>query len=231
MEPHKDLGSGTEEFRPSLDDGPTAYFRKAMAFTRTYYAKEMESIASVSLDSVSPDHFYREYVWVVHATGFSAKAVGKFLPRLSEAYGPWWKLGIESFDDAMARVKTVCNNPQKGKAVHKTAAWMCKALEKEPWEQLRDRDLSSPALLARLPYVGKITCMHLGRNIGLLDCVKPDLHLVRMAEHWGFPDCDAMCRSMREGSGEDVPLGIVDLALWYSASTFGTKEIRTAGAR
>jgi endonuclease III len=227
VEPHRDLGSGTERFRPSIEEGPAEYFRKAIAFTREFYREELERISSVSLDSVTPEFFFREYMWVVHATGFSAKAVGKFMPRLSQAYGHWADLGLESFETAMERVRPVCNNPQKAKAVHRTALWMCESLQKEEWSTVRDRDLSRTDSLAKLPYVGKITCMHLGRNIGLLECVKPDLHLVRMAEHWGFPDCETMCRSMREACGESVPLGIVDLALWYSASTFGTIGIKT----
>jgi hypothetical protein len=230
MEPHKELPAGTESYRPDFSDGPDAYYRKAMAFTRAFYGDELKRISSVRLEDVTPSFFFNEYVWVVHATGFKASVVGKMMPRLASAYGTWDALADESFDDVMARVGPVCNNPGKAGAVHKTAVLMkSDLLVKGSWEKFRKSRLSSPRLLARLPYIGPITSFHLGRNIGLLDCVKPDLHLVRMAAHWGFKDCESMCRSMR--GSDDVPLGIVDLALWYAASTFGTLEIRRDGER
>jgi endonuclease III len=166
----------------------------------------------------------------VHATGFSAKAVGSFMPKLLEAYSPWDECGLEKFDDVMKRVKLVCNNPQKAKAIHSTAKKLVNDVNnKMGWSDWKNQNLSSVEEIGKLPYIGKITRYHLGRNIGLLNCVKPDLHLVRMAEHWGFKDCEEMCRSMREE--DDVPLGIVDLALWYSASTFGTIQIKSVDGR
>jgi len=231
MEPHKALDSGIEELRPSFADGPKAYFLKSLAFARKHYGDEVDRISGVRLEDVTAEFFFQEYVWVVHATGFSAKAVGKFMPRLMRAYGKWDRCGREPFKKVMARVELVCNNPQKAKAVHSTAARLSEELRDAHWEDWRSENLSDVVKLGELPYIGKITRFHLGRNIGLLECVKPDLHLIRMAEHWGFNDCESMCRKMRDGTHDDVPLGIVDLVLWYAASTFGTLEIRREGQR
>jgi hypothetical protein len=228
MEPHRAL-SGTEAFQPDISDGPRAYFEKALAFANFFYGDEVKRISAVCLENVTPDFFYHEYVWVVHATGFSAKAVGSFLPKLMKAYGEWDECGKQPFSRVMKRVKLVCNNPQKAKAIHSTAQRMVKELRSEDWNDWKIRNLSDVSKIGELPYIGKITRYHLGRNIGLLDCVKPDLHLVRMAEHWGFKDCEEMCRAMRKD--DDIPLGIVDLALWYAASTFGTIQIKSADGR
>lgn len=236
MEPHRKLPDGIERYRPDLNGGPRDYYVKAMAFAREFYGDEMRQIESVRFSDVTPEHFFQEYVWVVHATGFRASVVGKFMPRLVKAYGPWDRLAKEFFGDVMERVKAVCNNPQKARAVHATARLMSDrvfsgdgASASVRWREFRDSSLSDVEKLSDLPYIGKITRFHLARNIGLLECVKPDLHLVRMADHWGFSSCEEMCRSMREG--EDTPLGIVDLALWYAASTFGTIGIRQDGQR
>src|SRR5512135_63372 len=228
MEPHKALGSSTEAFRPPLDSA-RAYFEKALVFARAFYAEEMNQIASVKHESVDSKFFFREYTWVVHATGFSAKAVGKFMPRLVEAYGPYNELAERSLEDATGRVKVVCNNPQKIKAVHATSRLLRDGIKKLGWTEFKKEKLSTPDKLKDLPYVGPVTCFHLARNIGLLDCVKPDLHLIRLAEHWKFKDCTTMCKAMGEGSG--LPLGIVDLVVWYAASTFGTLEVRKEGQR
>jgi len=228
MEPHRELGTGIEDFRPDLNAGAQAYFDKAWEFTQTFYGKELRQISSVKLSEVTPEHFFNEYAWVVHATGFSAKAVGKFMPRLMDAYGPWRTLGGTAVEIVLNRVSQVVNNPQKIKAVHAMAGRMVAGVREHGWPAYRDESLSTPELLGKLPYIGKVTRFHLGRNIGLLECVKPDLHLERMAAHWGFKTCEDMCRAVRPGG---VPLGIVDLALWYAASTFGTVELRKDGDR
>ena len=234
MEPHKTL-SGIEA--PSLES-PQAYFDAALKFVQTYYPEQLKAFSSVKSDEVDSDFFFREYVWVVHATGFSAKAVGKFMPDLLSAYGWWNALAHKEFGDVMQRVAPVCNNPQKAKAVHATAKLMWDGVSGSGgigWDKWKQDHLSSPDLLVKLPYVGKVTCFHLARNIGLLEFVKPDLHLVRMAKHWGFEDCVKMCEALQkhhaDDSGEKFPLGIIDLVLWYSASHFSTLSIRQPGDR
>jgi len=241
VEPRKDLSP--EELRdgPSPSDSPSEYFRKAREFAEKYYWEDMARIWGTKFSDVSPNFFFIEYVWVVHATGFNAKVVAKMLPRLTEAYGigpdgsGWDRLARKPEPDMLASVLPVCNNPQKAKAVRKTAALMADAmfpLDKtapvETWEEFRERRLRTADLMSELPYVGKVTCHHLARNLGLLDSVKPDLHLVRLAENWGFKDCVEMCEAMRP---PEMPLGIVDLVLWYASSTFGTLAARKDGRR
>lgn len=229
MEPHKPL-PGIEN-PPDLSSGPHEYFKNALEFVRQHYPEQLKAFESIRFEDVDEDFFFREYVWVVHATGFSAKAVGKFMPRLLSAYGGWDALACKEFDEVMRRVALVCNNPQKAKAVHATTKLMWEGIggpNAVGWGSWKKANLSTPELLAKLPYVGKVTCFHLARNIGLLECVKPDLHLVRMAKHWGFKDCVAMCEAVRP---DGMPLGIVDLVFWYAASTFGTTSIRKDGDR
>ncbi len=240
MEPRRDLTPEEMADGPTPADSPKDYFRKAREFTEKYYHEDMDRIWSTKFDEVGPNQFFIELVWVIHATGFNAKVVAKLLPRLTPAYGigedgsGWDRLGKEAVDSMLARVLPVCNNPQKARAVHSTAKLMADSmfpddvLRTESWEDFRRVRLSSPALLAKLPYIGKITCMHLARNIGILDCVKPDLHLVRLADHWGFKDCVEMCLAIKP---EDMPLGIVDLCLWMASSTFGTISVRKDGER
>ncbi len=243
MEAHKTLPEAFKKFKPDIQGSPEEYFEKAWDFTCRFYHDDLTRIMSVTLESVTPEFFFREYVWVVHATGFSAKAVGKFMPRLLEAYDDWDKLALDKFEEAFERVKKVCNNEQKAKAIHNQACEMMVRsisfdepdLARSWWERYRKSELSTPEKLSKLPYIGKTTCFHLGRNIGLLECVKPDLHLIRMAEHWGFADCIEMCKAMQSSHkkkhSSELPLGIVDLALWYAASTFGTLEIKQEGKR
>lgn len=225
MEQHKKL-SGIEEYEPDLGESPHAYFKKALLFARTFYDDELNRIWSTRFNEVTPAFFFREYVWVVHTSGFSAKAVSKFFQKILKSYGPYPVLALESFDEVFDRVRPICNYRKKVESVHKTAGIILEGIGERGWESFRNESLSTPDLLMRLPHVGPVTCFHLARNVGMLEFVKPDLHLVRMANHWGYSDCTEMCESIQGKLDEDVPLGIIDLVLWYSSSSFGTTQIR-----
>lgn len=234
MEPRKEISSTElEAWRPDPASGPHGYFRAALAFVRGHYAEELRGFSSVSPGDVGPDRFFLEYVWVVHATGFNAGVVGRMMPRLLAAYGHWSALARKEEHEVLRDVLPVCNNPGKAKAVRRGAKLLRDGVDAHGWERFRDEDLSSPEKLRRFPYIGPVTCFHLARNIGLLEFVKPDLHLVRMAGAWAFEDPVAMCGRIRdrhlEETGERLPLGIVDLVLWYAASTFGTLGMRGDG--
>lgn len=227
MEPHRKL-FGTETFRPSFDGPPESYLEEALRFTSKFYPDEFRRIMITDFSSVTPDFFFCEFIWVVHASGFSAKTVGNVMPKLKKAYGKYDSLAVEPFESVFPRVRKVFNNRQKILSTHHGARMIMDGIRESGWTDFRDEKLSSPELLRAFPHIGKVTCFHLARNIGLLDFVKPDLHLVRMAKHWGFGDCTTMCEHMRDRSvsGKHLPLGLVDLALWYTASTFGTSTIK-----
>jgi endonuclease III len=212
-----------------LDQGVDVYFKRAHEFAVQFYENEIHDIASVEFQSVSLEKFFNEYIWVVHATGFSAKQVGKMISRLIVAYGDPINFARKPEQEAIEPILKICNNPQKAKAVRKTAEILSDGISKYGWERYRNHFLCDPSKLDDLPYIGKVTCYHLARNIGQLDFIKPDLHLVRMAKHWGFGDDPyIMCEAVQP---EGMPLGIVDLIFWYAASTFGTLEIRGEGDR
>jgi hypothetical protein len=74
-----------------------------------------------------------------------------------------------------------------------------------------------------LPQMGKKTSKHFARNLGM-DCVKPDIWMDRLAEHWGFrdidynPDPDAMCKCIQDHLPSfGMPyyrIGTIDVILW-----------------
>lgn len=230
---HKKLEPGIEKYRPNVNAGPIQYYQSSYLFAKTFYGDEIERIQKVKFEDVSRSLFFKECVWVIHATGFSSKAVGSFFGRLTEAYGEFGSLAKEELEIATDRVRKVCNNPQKIKAVYGISRILIE--HDDDWEKFKSDHLNTPEKLMILPYIGKITCYHLGRNIGLLDCVKPDLHLVRLAEYWHFRDCIEMCKEMQSAhalfTGQIIPLGVIDYIVWLSCSTFGTIEIKKDGSR
>ncbi len=72
--------------------------------------------------------------------------------------------------------------------------------------------------LKTLPWIGDITKYHLARNIGI-DCVKPDRHLVKLAERFGCANPYEMCQTIQKSTGER--LGVVDVVLWRYCNLTG----------
>lgn len=217
MENHKDV-EFSEKYRPKESDSPVQFFEKALSFTKENYADVIERIQKTEIDTVTKEFFFREYIWSVHTSGFSAKAVSKFFSKLEAAYGNPDELASERYEDAVERVSKVCRNPAKIRSVMRTAALMT------DWENFKKKYLSSIDAIEKLPYIGPTTKYHVGRNIGFKDSVKPDLHLERLRKFWGFESSEMMCKHMKEKSASELPLGIVDLCVWYLSSSYGTTE-------
>lgn len=222
MEKHKALSFTNEEI-PNLNDTPKDYFKKASEFANRYYGDEIKKISNTKFDELTPHYFFNEFIWVVHTSGFSAKAVSKFFDKIMVAYGDYQELSEDSLDNLMPRVKNICNNKNKANSVLRMAKILNKNIQTHGWKVFKNEHLYSTQMLAKLPHIGEITCFHLARNIGLLEAVKPDLHLARAARHWGYETCEDMCRDI---GPVGMPLGIVDLILWYSFSSHGSLSIK-----
>jgi hypothetical protein len=65
-----------------------------------------------------------------------------------------------------------------------------------------------------LPWIGDITKYHLAKNLGE-NCIKPDRHLVRIAEKYGL-DAFSLCKKLAEVTGDR--LHTVDVVLWRSGN-------------
>jgi hypothetical protein len=58
----------------------------------------------------------------------------------------------------------------------------------------------------------------MARNLGI-DTIKPDLHLERMAEVWGYKNPFDLCNDIQHLTGEK--LGIIDIVLWRYCNLTG----------
>ncbi len=93
--------------------------------------------------------------------------------------------------------------------------------------------------IGTLPMMGDVTKYHLARNIGI-DCVKPDRHLVRLAERFGYlkrpPHKESkrdqairehrqvteMCQAIQSEIGGSEKLGTIDVVLWRWCNLYGS---------
>jgi hypothetical protein len=225
MESHKNIQLD-DSIKISLTDNYVDYFKKASEFVNKFYKDDLNRISSTNFNELTPEEFFREYIWCVYTSGFNAKIVSKLFPSLWEVYQPLLKTLMEgeliNSEDIIIQSMKICANKRKIMSIVDAANFCGLKIKKLGWSIYRDTELDTPDKLQNLPYVGPITCFHLARNIGLLDYVKPDLHLTRMAKNWNFKSPLDLCKGIQKEY--DLPLGIIDLVLWYAASTFGTKK-------
>jgi len=208
----------TNGLAPSLDDGLDVYYRAAITFVERHYPDILQKYRDLQPSSIGPEWFFTEYMWCVYVSGFNSKVVDKKFSDLLAAYKTWDYI-CKNEEDLWANVSNIIANRRKFNAVITTRF----LLQNNGWDRFRNTFLTSIEDIGKLPYMGKVMRHHLARNIGL-DTVKPDRHLVRLANHFGFSDAHTMCAVL--GNRYNERIGVVDLILFYTASTYGTMELR-----
>lgn len=197
------------------------FYKYAKEFTLKNYKSVWDKYLAIDKDTTSPQDWFQELIWVIHASGFSAKAVGKFITKITNAYGDFKSCAGMNEEELLSVASPICNNPPKLLAVQKGSRIILEGFESGDWLSWKKDNFKSAEDFSKFPFVGKVTCYHMARNLGYLESVKPDLHLNRIAKYYNFPSAFDMCASIQD----DAPLGLRDLALWYYCSTFGTKHL------
>ena len=228
MEQHKNKLTIDTNNIPTIDLDYLEYFRRSHKFAFDNYGETIARIQYTKFEDITLELFFREYIWCVMVSGFNAKVVSRIYDNLIAVYQPLFTHAIlsdhETIPSIMDRVRIraleYCNNKRKVDAIFKMADILHNAGGEDNWDNFKLSNLNTPDKLQLLPFIGPITKNHLARNIGILDVVKEDLHLVRIGKHWGFNSGLELCKKIKEQY--DLPLGIIDLIFWYSASQFGT---------
>lgn len=196
-------------------------------YVETYRKKELEefwSIVEKAATAPFNEHFFvKEHLWCTYVAGFSAATIGKKFPQLllchniEDHEGTYLRItkdnirAIDKADDLLA----VFGNKRKAAAVQA----MRQMILDKGWQTLFKERLSTrePDALNGLPGIGPILACHLARNLGNTEVVKPDVHLVRLANRYGFATPKDMCRAASPG-----PLGKTDLIIWLACADCGT---------
>jgi hypothetical protein len=190
---------------------------------RKEFYDSWNSISLASVDVISEEFFFRNYLWCVYVSGFSAKAVTANYDKLLVAHnlvdvrGRFVPSEIASPPDK-DQVFKIWRNHAKFNAIFKTRAEV-----REGWSPFRKRYLEDrdPLAMQNIAFMGPALSMHLARNLGAVQLVKPDVHLVRLAKKFGFDTAHNLCLGARDACPRMAhwPLGKVDLLLWYAAAT------------
>jgi len=171
----------------------TNEFQSAMEFSNKSHGTDIEWMKSREHLITDFDDFFENYVYVVVASGFRAIHAARLTPKLVACKGD------------VNKMLPIFGNRQKVEAIGKVWAM------RKNWAQLR-RTFRSPEDLTVLPRIGPTVKWHLARNIGLISCGKPDLHLVRYAKSHHWADSQKMTAALAKEY--HLTVGVADFMLW-----------------
>jgi hypothetical protein len=181
----------------------SGYTRAAEFVTRAGYHEDIDW--AYSLQSVKPDAQYvlREGAWVIVNSGFRFQVAKKIWPDLLEAFHDFEPEKVWS--PCREPALQILRHPGKIDAILKLAETVRAGID--PIME----DAKTPTKLTRLPYIGKVTCWHFAKVLGI-DCVKPDVHLQRAAEAADYDEPLGLCQAVKTEIGD--PLTVIDSIFW-----------------
>lgn len=140
--------------------------------------------------------FHGETCWVILNSGMKEQIARQIWNKIKDA----WASGID--------IAEVFKHKGKVAAIK---------LVTETYEKLFENYQNAGnkiEYLKTIPFIGKITCYHLAKNLGH-DCVKPDRHLVRIANDYNMTP-DQLCEKISKETGDKKC--VVDIVLWRAAN-------------
>lgn len=193
--------------------------KDAFAFARGFvtekgFSDEIEWQDSVSLECLAENIFLQEYAWVVLASGMREAVVRRKFHLIAQCFYCWDSAERISrhAESCVGAALQVFHHEGKMRAIAFTAG----SIAVRGFTGFRS-DLNSQPLetLRTLPYIGPVTQYHLAKNIGL-NVAKPDRHLSRISNLFGFPTAESFCRNVAADTGAKI--SVVDLVFWRFAT-------------
>lgn len=174
---------------------PERYQEVRDAIIDAGYSHEIEWAEGVKAPE-NADDFAGEAIWVILCSGMKEQIARKISDKVWGAIrGDQPVRSVFGHDGKAAAIETIWRDRERLFASFKLAGDKVEFCE-------------------RLPWIGKITKWHLAKNYGV-DCAKPDIHLSRLAVHYGTTPA-SLCASLSAASGDRI--ATVDLVIWRACN-------------
>lgn len=165
--------------------------------------------------------FLRHYAWVVFVSGFRERVIKQKWPRLTQVFLEWNPEEIAHNESQVKEAALkIFNNKRKVEAILKVA----KFLSTISWEKLESSLLSQQDInaLTKLPFIANTTKYHLAKSLGW-NVAKPDIHMRRIAEKYGFEGTangvNKLAERIEKLTGEKTR--VIDYILWRASTHIG----------
>jgi hypothetical protein len=191
-----------------------AYYIAKREVLSAGYAPEIDWQYSLSIEGLQEQAFLREAAWVILSCGISERVVRRKFPCVSDAFLNWETAHAIMGRRDLCRFKALgCfNNRRKIDAILSICEFVSSAGFSHTLNMIYS---SGTAFLRRFSFIGPATSLHLAKNIGL-PFAKPDRHLVRIAQSFGYTCVQQLCRDVSLLT--DEPVAVVDIVLWRYAT-------------
>ena len=160
--------------------------------------------------SISEREFLSEAAWVVYCSGFREAIVRRYFDFISLCFFDWnsaQEIAATGKLCVAAAMKAMANRRK-----HEAVVTIATQVASVGFESFKRQLVRSPIETLRvLPFLGPVTSIHLAKNLGF-DIAKPDRHLLRLKNHFGYANVDEMCRNISVESGDSIK--VVDIVLW-----------------
>jgi hypothetical protein len=186
------------------------------------FESEIEWQKSLCIDNITETDFLREAAWVILCSGFREAYVRKIFDKFSLCFCDWENARIitERADICKQTALTLFSNDKKIEAIIQ----ICNTVSTQGFLSIKEEVEKNPIeVLQRLPYIGPITSFHLAKNLGC-PVAKPDRHLVRIANKYGYCDVQEFCKTISSLTGD--LLTVVDIVFWRFAELHTSKQLQ-----
>ena len=174
------------------------------------FAWEIDWQNNQCIKSLNESEFYSEAAWVILSSGMSVRSVTSVFNKISSAFLNWEdsekivkqgascvKLALDHFNHK-GKINAILSIIQH---VNHIGFDVFKL-------KLIDNGVE---YIQQFSFFGPATSYHLAKNIGM-DVVKPDRHLMRLAEALNYPSPYKLCRVI--ANLIDEKMSVVDVVLW-----------------
>lgn len=190
------------------------YLRMKERVVQAGFAGEIDWQDARSLTQLTERELLAEGAWVILCSGMREVVVRQRYGAISQAFLDWTSA------DAIVARRGLCEQQAlqvfKHRAKITAIGSLCEKVSKCGFRQtLQSIVHNGVAFLQDFDFIGPVTSLHLGKNIGL-DVVKPDRHLIRMAAAAGCSCPEELCHCIAEVIGDRV--SVIDLVLWRYAT-------------
>jgi hypothetical protein len=193
--------------------GKAYYIAKSVVINEGF-AAEIDWQYAASLDQLNEQTFLCEAAWVILNSGMRESVVRKKFSGVSQAFFDWRSSVLIVTNENDCRTEALRHFCHTGKveAILTVAKHLNAIGINEITEQLSKH---GPAYLQKFPFVGPTTSLHLAKNIGF-SVAKPDRHLCRIADSFGYDGVQKLCEDIARVT--DEPVQVIDVVLWRYAT-------------
>lgn len=198
----------------SLEQIGNIYMNVKLFVINCGYVDEIDWQEELEFENVDERWFLKEIAWVILSSGMRESVIRNKFHYISKAFYDWTSSEriIINRDECYINALSYFNNKQKINAIITVTEY----LYNYGFETVKSTiGREGVKFLMEFPFIGPATSYHLAKNIGI-DVAKPDRHLKRIADKFGFSEVNALCSEIAKVTGEKV--SVIDLVLWRFAT-------------